>query len=266
VLAEARPVTTNTALAPQTATGYVPAPITQLGGAYKAWTTDVKHHAAVVDGTASRCRVCSWHMCCAMTRSRHEQSDGTCAANLYPSHRNSTYQTAMVMSKTSQKRDNNYFLERLKTEQPKAYADLLAGKFKSVSQALIFAGIRKSRNGLDGLKSAWEKATATERNAFKKQIGCTVMPLPSLAPAAPKLIAAVGRPNGGHSKGHLPKRLEVKVRDIMIRRKLTNGDVMRELGMHALDTSLGRALRRGSQVQNALIVALNRWVQDSGVI
>lgn len=168
------------------------------------------------------------------------------------------------MTKRQQKRDNQYYLDRLRKDYPAVYADFQAGKFKSAAEALIAAGLRKPRSQLDVLSSAWSKASPTERDAFKAQIGC-VAPMPvSVAPAVVSAVNApptLARPAKG--KSHLTPTLAAEVTAIMDRRGLKNGDVMREIGFKHVDASLGRALGRGDQVQNRMINALESWVQKN---
>jgi len=57
------------------------------------------------------------------------------------------------MTKKPMKRDNAYYLERLRRDHPGVYRDYQAGKYRNLSAALVAAGLRKDRNGLEGLKS-----------------------------------------------------------------------------------------------------------------
>lgn len=168
------------------------------------------------------------------------------------------------MTKKSQKRDNQYYLDRLRNEVPTVFADLQAGKFKNAAQALVAAGLRKPRSQLDVLSSAWSKASQTERDAFKARIGCVAL---APAPVAPAVVSAViappkpARPANG--KSHLSPTLAAEVKAIMARRGLKNGDVMREIGLRPLDASLGRAIARDHQIQDHMINALEAWVQKN---
>lgn len=87
------------------------------------------------------------------------------------------------MARPKQKRDNEYYRERLRKDHPDIYADYQAGRFENLSKALIKAGIRKKRTEFDALKSAWNKASTAERDAFKVFIGCAV-PTATSAPAS----------------------------------------------------------------------------------
>ena len=168
------------------------------------------------------------------------------------------------MTKKSQKRDNQYYIDRLRNEYPTVFADLQAGKFKNVAQALVAAGLRKPRSQLDVLSSAWNKASPTERDAFKLQIGCVAPTAVSAAQAVVSAVIALPTlARSANGKSHLPPTLAAEVKAIMARRGLKNGGVMRELGLGPLDASLGRALARGHQIQDHMISALETWVQKN---
>ena len=64
------------------------------------------------------------------------------------------------------KRDRAYFERRLQRDHPAIYRDLRDGKFASVREASIAAGLQKDRSPLQVMKSEWGKATKTERDEF----------------------------------------------------------------------------------------------------
>lgn len=156
-----------------------------------------------------------------------------------------------------QKRDNQYFLERLKNEHPSIYADYQAKKFKNAAEAFVAAGLRKPKTPLDALQAAWNKASAADKDAFRVMIGCM-----SAASATPSTVATTSSRIGGPTSGMslLPPSLASEVRAIIARRQIKVGTVMRELGMSPLNASLGMALERGTQVQDSLITSLTEWV------
>jgi hypothetical protein len=158
------------------------------------------------------------------------------------------------------RRDNGYFLERLKSEHPVHYADLVAGRYKNASQAFIAAGLRKARSTLDRLHAAWNVASPAERDSFLISIG-VLAPLasPSSSPAMPGAAAGVIARN----KTHLPSALAGQITGIIARRKLKMGIVMKELGRSQLDASLGMALARGTLIQTDLLADLEAWVKTN---
>lgn len=192
-----------------------------------------------------------------------------------------------------QKRDNTYYLERLRREHPQIHADCLAGKFKNITEARKAAGQIKVKTALEKLEEAWTEASATERDTFKMRIGCMA------ATGAP---AAISAPGGGlgagapstqpvtrsvspvvHSvpgrspsttnvpvsmqnplqpgRGLLTEDERAEVLEIMDRRSMKVGEVMRELGRKPLDASLGNALARGTTLSDDLLDLLRPWIK-----
>jgi len=165
------------------------------------------------------------------------------------------------MAGPKQKRDNEYYLKRLRQERPDVHADFEAGRFKNLSEALVKSGIRKKRTSLDALKAAWGKASATERNAFKALIGCAP-PTATSAPASPPVHVKSPRnaTTAKPGKGRLPVALKDAVTKIMKLRRLKLGQVMREIGRNPLDGSLGMALNKDTLVEDSMIAELEAWV------
>lgn len=74
-----------------------------------------------------------------------------------------------------QVRDNAYYEERLQHEHPSFYADLKAGKYRTVSEAALAAGLKQVRTRLHEMKNSWSKATAAEQVEFLRYlVGCGV--------------------------------------------------------------------------------------------
>lgn len=65
-----------------------------------------------------------------------------------------------------------YIEERLKRDHPKVWKDYLDGVYSSARQAGIAAGfIKDTHDALMRMKSNWNKATRSQRNAFLKWVG-----------------------------------------------------------------------------------------------
>lgn len=64
------------------------------------------------------------------------------------------------------KRDNAYFLERLKVERPDIWDRYAAGDYASVRAALLDAGLLKQRDVLPRLKTLWKQANFSEKAEF----------------------------------------------------------------------------------------------------
>lgn len=179
------------------------------------------------------------------------------------------------MTKKPQKRDNHYYLERLRVDHPGVHADYVAGKFKNAAEAFVVAGLRKPKTALDHLRSAWSKATAAERNAFKAMIGCmtpaTIPAPPSpntaapTAASAPMLHARPTSPPGViHVGGHLVPAVVDQFKTVMAHRRITTGVIMEEIGFDKRDASLGSALSQGWRLKNPdLLIALEGWLKKN---
>ena len=179
------------------------------------------------------------------------------------------------MKNPAPKRGNQYYLDRLRDEHPVIFADYLAGKFKNASEAFVLAGLRTKRSALNALRSAWAKASPTERDAFRVLIGC-VTPLTAPAPVSPKKTtpaistATQTAPISSHvpnllgADGRLEPSAVAHIRAVMDRRKIKMGTIMKELGFKPLNASLGRAMERGTNLNNALLVeALADWLRKN---
>lgn len=152
---------------------------------------------------------------------------------------------------TKQKRNNDYFLCRLEAERPEIAADLKAGRYPSVGQALVAAGLVSGRTPLHELRNAWGKATLVERSAFFEWARAK-------RPCRAALKIAVNR--------YLEPAAKTRIAEIMTRRRMLMGKVISELGFKPLDASLGLALRGGARLRPALVAALELWLKDNALV
>jgi hypothetical protein len=181
------------------------------------------------------------------------------------------------MTNSPQKRDNRYYMDRLRIEHPAVHADYMAGRFRNASEAFAVAGLRRPPSALSALQSAWAKATPAERDAFKAMIGCVApavtlpqiapsgtasapMVRPASAPVVRSASAPVVRSVVTKGRQRLSQALATDVCAIMHRRGLKSGNVMLEIGRKPLNASLGRALYRDTTVTKDMVVALEAWV------
>lgn len=157
------------------------------------------------------------------------------------------------MAKKAATRTNEYYIERLRLERPDIYRDLAAGKFENPAAAFRAAGLKKPRTRLQEMKNAWLKASAAERDAFKAFIGCAApSPTTSAPPLAPFSVDRKLSP-------HVVKQINA----IMLRRGMTMGDVMDELGFKRLNPSLGMALNRNTRLQPDMLAAVEKWIANN---
>lgn len=173
------------------------------------------------------------------------------------------------MPKSRQKRDNHYYLQRLRDEFPAIYADYHSFMFKNATAALIAAGLRKPKTGLDNLQSAWKKASLSEQRTFKLEIGCigpasaTTAPVTnsSACASASASIGPAGATNQIHTHGRLSTDTIAHIQAVMSRRRIKVGDVMAEMGFKKLNPSLGLAMNQGAQIRDlAVLAALETWL------
>lgn len=158
-----------------------------------------------------------------------------------------------------QKRDNAYYEDRLKNDYPAIYADLQAGKHKTISEAVIAAGLKKPRTRLQELKNAFEKANKAEQTAFLGWLAAKGYSVTaSLAPGGAGPVIAID--------GRLLPATKIRIENIIAKRNLKMGDVMAEMGFPKLNASLGRALHRGDKLQPDVITALEKWLAANGSV
>lgn len=152
-----------------------------------------------------------------------------------------------------QKRDSAYYEERLKNQFPLIYADMKAGKHKTITEAAIAAGLKKSRTRLHELKNAFEKATISERAVFLGWLagqGFSIAPSSSTRTAGSAIVM---------NRRLLPSTKK-RIEEIVAKRNLKIGDVMAEMSFPKLNASLGRALHRGDRLQPDVITGLQKWL------
>ena len=153
----------------------------------------------------------------------------------------------------SGKRDNDYYLQRLKRGWPDLFREVQDGHI-SVAAARRRAGLGGARTRLHELKNAWNHATASERVAFLKWAKASISP-----PVAPALVAPP--PTAWSAEGRLTERAKRRIEEVMDRRGLLAGTLADELGINRLDASVSRALSRNSKVHTATTrEAVDRWL------
>lgn len=157
------------------------------------------------------------------------------------------------------KRDNAYYLERLRKLRPDIYADFKSGRISSVAEALDVSGIKPRRTALQQLQSAWSKADPTERDTFRQMIGC-------VPASAGQMTGSVSASTG--SPFHVDRKLTpaaiAQISAIMTRRDLRMGQVMAELGFSPLNVSLGNALSQGTKLRPEVLDRLEAWLSKFG--
>jgi len=150
-----------------------------------------------------------------------------------------------------QKRDSQYFRQRLKTRNRAIFDALEDGTYKSTRSAALAAGLIKNPTKLDALKRAWKKASRAEQDDFLKWIGRS-------APTGARIVDDDDYPEDWVGD---------RVWQIMRRRGIDQKRVTRELGLKPLDTSLWGAITpragRRRTIRPALVTALEKWLADN---
>jgi hypothetical protein len=152
-----------------------------------------------------------------------------------------------------QKRDSAYYEVRLRNEFPAIYADLRAGKHRTITEAAIAAGLKKSRTRLHELKNAFGKASKAEKADFLGWLTAQgyLSATSSTTSTSASTIAVAGK---------LLPTATMRIEEIIAKRHLKVGDVMAEMGFSKLNASVGRALHRGDSLQPEVISALQKWM------
>jgi hypothetical protein len=174
-------------------------------------------------------------------------------------------------------RSNAYYLARMRDEHPAIYADYLAKKFKNASEAIRSAGLKKAPSPLDTLRTAWAKASTAEQATFLAEIGCTPHVAIAPAPAAPIVKASAVKPatpvvpgsapvSAIHIDGYLTQTAKKRITEVMVRRKIKLGIVMKEMGYDPRNASIGLAAHQDNRIRDeSLLDALENWLAKQAV-
>ena len=156
----------------------------------------------------------------------------------------------------SKKRASAYYETRLKRDFPKIFADLRAGKIKSVRQAAAQAGLIHLPTTLDDLKRGWKNATPTQRAGFLTWVKTTRIGLKSATGIEPP-IADAGR--------YLKPDVIVVIRKWLAANHAKISDIVKGMGLSTLDGSLALALKGPYRLHKDTIVKLESWLKLQGL-
>lgn len=156
-------------------------------------------------------------------------------------------------------RDAAYYEDLLKRRHPVIYSELKAGKYRTVTDAVIAAGIKRTRTRLQELKNAWSKADRAEQREFLMWLQSEIKSkLPTSLVSMPSTPITIDR--------RLVPAATARIREIMFKRGLKMGDVMAEMGLLRLNASVGMALFQGTRLQPELISKLEDWLSDNAIV
>jgi hypothetical protein len=141
------------------------------------------------------------------------------------------------------KRDNAYWLPRLRDEHPHIYDRLVARKLASVREACIEAGLIRQPTRLEALKREWKRASASEHREF---LDWTKRWTPSRA--APVELVDVS--------GFLTASAIDQLEKTITSRGMKKGDVMEKFGYKRLSSWLGMVMARHWKPKEELLKQL----------
>jgi hypothetical protein len=156
----------------------------------------------------------------------------------------------------TKERDAAYYEGRLKRDHPKEFAELRAGRFRSVRQAAAAAGLIHLPTRLDALKREWKRAGKRERIDFIAWVrGSITAVAPGAHPAKRSIL---------DSAGHLKPAAVKFIEDWTIARRIKPGSIMKEIGFKNYDATLAFALKRGKPIRSEVISPLEGWMVRNG--
>jgi hypothetical protein len=153
----------------------------------------------------------------------------------------------------SKKRASAYYIEQIQRRFPKIYANLRAGKIKSVRQAAAAAGLIRLPTRVDALKREWKRATTSEKNQFVAWIKGTKT-TPTASASIPIIDAA----------GHLKPAVILFINGWTKDKRIKPGRIMKEMGFSNFDYTLSHALRLGAPIRSAAVPPLENWLARKG--
>ena len=157
----------------------------------------------------------------------------------------------------SKKRDRAYYEARLKRHFPKIFAQLRAGKFKSVRQAAAEAGLIHLPTRFDALKREWKRGTHAERTKFISWLKATRHGLAPLPPVVPMPAIA-------DSAGILLIPVAAFLKNWIDCYNTTAGRIMKVMGFCNFDTRLSQSLGRRVGLPTDILSALAVWLKAQG--
>jgi hypothetical protein len=149
------------------------------------------------------------------------------------------------------KRDNNYYLQRIKKDAPRVYADYLAGKYKSVREARRAAGLMSEPTQLHYLKNAWKRASTAQRKQF---VAWARAGLPR-----PTKVASLFDPDG-----RLTSAGKMELKRTLEDHKMAVSDMMLTVGRSRLDPSVSLAMTCGYKVSPLTRGLVDAWFVKNG--
>lgn len=126
-----------------------------------------------------------------------------------------------------------------------------------MSAARRFAGLGGHRTRLQELKNAWLKATPAERADFSSWTSAST----------PALVVSTPATSAWDADGRMLSWAQVRIVDVLERRKLLPGKFALELGLKASDQSVTTSVGGVTRVKPPSVrLAVDRWlVSNAGI-
>ncbi len=153
------------------------------------------------------------------------------------------------------KRDNAYYLGLVERRDPGIFARYRAGDM-TAAEAIRAAGVKTPPKAIHALRRAWKAASAADRTIFAAEVGL----VPAGAVTGPLSTPTAVTVTICNPDGRLTRDGARRIQEIMDKRGITTGGIMKEIGLDPLDASLGQALRHSSRIKQALAEAVQVWV------
>jgi hypothetical protein len=158
-----------------------------------------------------------------------------------------------------QKRDNDYYKQRLKKERPDLYRDVQDGKLTVNKARRMHGGLGGVRTPLTKLKSAWDTATAAEKRDFLIWVRSKTAPVAAKSGSTSPSGAAVFG-----ATQTLESWARRRVLEVIARRGLSAGDFAEELGLSRLDQAVITGAKNGTKIRSSdARSSLERWLKKN---
>jgi hypothetical protein len=164
---------------------------------------------------------------------------------------------------TKKERGSAYYRARLENEHPAICAELDAGKYKSLREACVAAGLRKDDRPIGTALRAWSKATPPERLEILKALIAKatdegIVPRRSVSSTAKGSSAP--RPAYFVDRRFTPEGKKA-YESALVASGMKPVEVLRELGLSHLDPSIGLALKNGTRLNEITLKLLDGWIR-----
>jgi hypothetical protein len=154
--------------------------------------------------------------------------------------------------KAKQDRSNAYWLDRLEKEHPTHFAILKAGGYRSVTEALIAAGLRKAPKPINALRRAWKSSSPKERYEFIRWGAAELTGKPASAPKSKDIVDRSSR-----LTAYALRMIVV----ILANRNITSAAAISEMGLSRHDYTFPAAITSRTAVRPELAEALEKWIE-----